>query len=386
MPFSRITSTRNGLAALKYCLGNGKGHNGHANRNILISGIGVVESIPLYMQFQSDWQLASSRNKTQFRRIIYSASKNEFTPGDPEAAYKMMNMCREYISRNYAGHKAVIFLQADGKSKTNNPPLYHCHMLISNVNFITHKGIPSYKCNHKFVKRTIDQIVNEYTTIDYGKNRNTKDRFTQNERRMREENTNENNTNPNFIIKDYIREQIRIAQNRAYSISDFIEILDKLNIDCRCGKKTFTYTLRKLPDGVFADTKKFAYRDKRLGPDFSPDAINEFINQKYIEQEKKQSYIEKSLEKISKTQGGYFMTQKVSNNATKKMTASAKLQQMLHKKHIASTNNSSSSVPGTLKKTGPLTDFERLIDLRDKLDKEYTEKEFYHSEQIQQSL
>ena len=36
MAYTRISHTRNGRAAIQYARGNGRGHNGHAKRNLLI--------------------------------------------------------------------------------------------------------------------------------------------------------------------------------------------------------------------------------------------------------------------------------------------------------------------------------------------------------------
>lgn len=368
MPYTRITSTRNGIAALNYCIGNGHGHNGHETRNILVSSYGMVDDLPLGRQFQKSWGHASKRNKTQLRRIIYSASKNEFTPGDPEAAYKMLELCKEYLRRNYNGFPAALFIQADGHSNGDEPPLYHCHMLISNVHSVTSKGIPGYKCSHRFVSKKMDEIVKEYTTIDYGAKR-AKDRYTQNERRMRDQNFQTVGSNTNFIVKDFLRDQIRIALAHSISTEEFIQELDKSEIDCRIGKKTITYTLRKLPENVVADTKKFSYRDKRLGPEFSPEAIQSFLSEKQNEQSaKRKSIIETSFSSISKSKGVHIMSKANNKNSYKV------IQQMLHKQNSGRNNtnsSSSSSAPNTLKqKRQEIKAYDKMLTIQERSDTE----------------
>ena len=42
MAYTRISHTRNGRAAIQYARGNGKGHNGNENRNVLIGCVGML--------------------------------------------------------------------------------------------------------------------------------------------------------------------------------------------------------------------------------------------------------------------------------------------------------------------------------------------------------
>ena len=76
MAYTRISHTRNGRAAIQYARGNGRGHNGHAKRNLLIGGVGMLpdEVMPFEEQMAQDWARSSGNNKNQVMRIVSSYS------------------------------------------------------------------------------------------------------------------------------------------------------------------------------------------------------------------------------------------------------------------------------------------------------------------------
>ena len=41
--YTHVSRTKNGAEAINYVLGNGKGHNGHAVRNIYLVGVNAAD-------------------------------------------------------------------------------------------------------------------------------------------------------------------------------------------------------------------------------------------------------------------------------------------------------------------------------------------------------
>ena len=119
MAYTRISHTRNGRAAIQYARGNGRGHNGHAKRNLLIGGVGMVpdDLIPFENQMAEDWARASCKNKNQVRRIVASFSKKELDPHDMDCAYTALEIAQEFVEEAYPNRKTAIFVQNDGKGE-----------------------------------------------------------------------------------------------------------------------------------------------------------------------------------------------------------------------------------------------------------------------------
>lgn len=279
MCYTRITHTKNGAAAISYCR-DGHGHNGNLRRNILIGSVGMLpdELIPFEKQMQVDWALASSKNLNQVKRIVASCSKNELDPDDPESAFIMLNMAQDFIKKGYPNRKAAIFIQNDGKGHC-----MHAHMIISNSDSIEHKGCTDRQGHYKYVEETFDKIASEYIPLDFGKNP-IRENVSPFEKHAREENQKRKDKGleaPYFIVKDAIRDCIRLSLKSATTKESFIEELEKLGVSCRYGK-TITYTLNKLPKDVIPDTQIRKFRDNKLGNEFSPENIEKQIEQNRI--------------------------------------------------------------------------------------------------------
>ena len=145
MAYTRISHTRNGRAAIQYARGNGRGHNGHAKRNLLIGGVGMLpdEVMPFEEQMAQDWARASGKNKNQVRRIVASYSEKELDPHGEDSAYLALEIAQEFVEEAYPNRKAAIFVQNDGKGEK-----LHVHILVSNVDSIEHKGCTDEQAYH----------------------------------------------------------------------------------------------------------------------------------------------------------------------------------------------------------------------------------------------
>lgn len=282
MAYTRISHTRNGRAAIQYARGNGRGHNGHAKRNLLIGGVGMLpdEVIPFEEQMAQDWARASGKNKNQVRRIVASYSEKELDPHGEDSAYLALEIAQEFVEEAYPNRKAAIFVQNDGKGEK-----LHVHILVSNVDSIEHKGCTDEQTNFRYVENHFDRVAGRHITLDNGKK--AKDKFTQAERALEEENAEaaENGGAAVYIWKDDLRERIRIAMENATSEDDFLEALEDEGVKARYGTsrqhdKYISYELVDVPDHMEGADRKYKARSYTLGDAYGVKALREKLDEK----------------------------------------------------------------------------------------------------------
>lgn len=282
MAYTRISHTRNGRAAIQYARGNGRGHNGHAKRNLLIGGVGMLpdDVIPFENQMAEEWERASGRNKNQVRRIVVSFSEKELNPQGEDSAYLALEMAQEFIEEAYPNRKAAIFVQNDGKGGK-----LHVHILVSNVDSMEYKGCTDEQTKFGYVKENFNRVAGRHITLDNGKK--TKDKFTQTERALEEENEDaaENGGAAAYIWKDDLRERIRIAMENATSEDDFLEALEDEGVKARYGTsrqhdKYISYELVDVPDHMEGADRKYKARSYTLGDAYGVKALREKLDEK----------------------------------------------------------------------------------------------------------
>ena len=91
--YTRISPSKNGKASIEYALGlNGKGHNGHDFRNLMVGSVNMIDGdVMSYSdQMAMYWYKASDQHEVQVRRIIVSLSDKEGSPDDPNAVLKLI--------------------------------------------------------------------------------------------------------------------------------------------------------------------------------------------------------------------------------------------------------------------------------------------------------
>ena len=286
MPYSRISHTRNGADALRYAL-EGKGHTKGKKRNLIVGTVGFLpdEAMPYLSQCEKLWKRASSRNKTQMRRIVVSFSPNELPPDDPDSPLKALEIGMEIARRAYKGHSFIIAVQNDGKGGK-----IHIHMLSPNVNMITYKGFTDDQTKHWYLERQVDEVCRDYFELDTGSN--AYEKVFQSERRKREENEairkeneglSEEKQKPlNYIWKDDLKGRIRTAMGEASGHDDFLMCLSEHGVrgEFRHTKKQGDFILYELTDTsgftgkIPANLKSKSYK---LGNGFGLKALDEGI-------------------------------------------------------------------------------------------------------------
>lgn len=280
--YTRISHTKNGRAAIKYARGDGKGHNGHAKRNLLIGCVGMLpdEMIPFEEQMAEDWARASAKNKNQVRRIVASFSENEIDPHDDDLAYLALEISQEFVEEAYPNRKAAIFIQNDGKGGK-----LHAHILVSNVDSLEYKGCTDEQTKFEYVMNRFNRVARRHIKLDFGKK--AAEKISQNERRIREENEEaaENGGAAAYIWKDDLRERIRIAMENANSEDDFLDALEDEGVEARYGNSKrygayISYELVDLPDDMEVTGRKYKARSYTLGADYGPEALREKLREK----------------------------------------------------------------------------------------------------------
>lgn len=282
MAYTRISHTRNGKAAIQYARGNGRGHNGHAKRNLLIGGVGMLpdEVMPFEEQMAEDWARASGKNKNQVRRVVASFSTKELDPHNTDCAYTALEIAQEFVEEAYPNRKAAIFVQNDGKGEK-----LHVHILVSNVDSVEHKGCTDDQTKFEYVKQNFNQAAGRHITLDNGKK--AKDKFTQAERALEEENEEavENGGAAAYIWKDDLRERIRIAMENATSEDDFLEALEDEGVKSRYGTSKrygeyISYELVDVPAHMERADRKYRARSYTLGDAYGVEALREKLGEK----------------------------------------------------------------------------------------------------------
>lgn len=282
MAYTRISHTRNGRAAIQYARGNGRGHNGHAKRNLLIGGVGMVpdDMIPFENQMAEDWARASGKNKNQIRRIVASYSTKELDPDNMDCAYTALEVAQEFVEEAYPNRKAAIFIQNDGKGEK-----LHVHILVSNVDSIEYKGCTDEQTKFEYVKQNFNRVAGRHITLDNGKK--AKDKFSQTERALEKENEEavESGGAAVYIWKDDLRERIRIAMENASSEDDFLEALEDEGVMARYGTskrygRYISYELVDVPTYLEGAERKCKARSYTLGDSYGVEALRDKLREK----------------------------------------------------------------------------------------------------------
>lgn len=286
MAYSRITSTRNGVGAIDYARGKGKGHNNKKVRNMVIGESNLLpESVaPYEEQMRRYWNKASVKNRNQVRRIVQSFSRRELNPDDRMDIQKANEIGIEFAQRAYTGHQAVVFTQIDGESG-----LIHNHVLVNNVNMETNYGCSDEQTKFQYVKWWTNKVAGQYFELDKGQH--THDKVTQNERRKRQENEKirkENKSLPpekqkklKYIWKDDLKERISRAADVAYSREYFLILLEQMDVTAEIrqrknGTEYIVYTLndeekRQQENAV----KEWKAKGHKLGTDYDLESLDE---------------------------------------------------------------------------------------------------------------
>ena len=302
MPYTRVTRAACGADAIAYLRGHGRGHNGAAERNVLVAAVNMVpvesEFVPAMQRY---WNRADPRHKIQLDRFVISFHPEELDANAPEDCLKAAEIGCE-LARRIAPHsQAAVFVQRDGVGGK-----LHVHVAVNDVRMDNYKGIDK----SAYFFWTFAPIANEICA-QYFKLKATEpapERVTQAVRAKRIENkliraandeelrrAAEEGREPQlgktiYIWQDDLRSRIRRAADGAADEEDFahrlrldgVELVARERKDGslsyrRHATKThpehYTYELVDLSGFDGEPPRKLRSRSYKLGADFQPDAI-----------------------------------------------------------------------------------------------------------------
>lgn len=272
---AQVARTKYGAAAIAYAVGNGKGHNGKKNRNEYISTINMMSGRDYAIEMARYWMRASEQHDTQLIKVIQSFSKNELDPDNPEHVLLANQIGYQFAEKYYPNHQAIVFTQTDGKGG-----YVHNHIFISDVNIYTLKALDHNQYYLPNVREWSNAVASQYFELDFGKGA-TKDKVTQTERAKREKGE--------YVYKDDIKERVRMSAESAVDMADFEDKLRENGLDYKRKNSEkygehYTFELvdmSNVPAGTKLPNHALKARSYKLGAEYSPEAIENFITTKH---------------------------------------------------------------------------------------------------------
>ena len=269
MPYTRVTRTANGAAAIAYAI-NGSGHNGADTRNEIVTVVRMHNKISYHTQMDKYWNRARPNHKTQIIRIVQSFSKKEFDPNDPADILKANEVGQAMIDEHYPDRQALVCTQTDGKGGC-----VHNHILINDVSMNNNKGCTKEQYYQPILKIWTDEITARYTNLDFGSEQH--DKLTQAERAKREKGE--------YCYKDDLKQRISSTMKRSISEEDFLRRLNENGVDAtrKKSKKYGEYYVYELvdtstiPENAKLPNHKLQSRSYKLGTDYGPWALKQHI-------------------------------------------------------------------------------------------------------------
>lgn len=284
MPYTRITRTRDGKAAIRYIMCK-KGHNGQEARNEIVSGINLLPDaiIPFSVQMDKVWDKASSRNKIRVHRIVQSFSRKELDPDNPEdiaIAHEIgVRTAKELYGQDC---QCIVATQNDGEGH-----LVHNHILVSNVT-MNGTGLTNERTFHPTIRKTTDEITAQF--IDLTEPEPAPEVVTPEVRGMRTGNADAAEGEARYIWQDDLRRRIRDAADAAKDMDDFFDQLlsrDVKGMLKKATKKQPEYILYELtdvsgfpPEKIPKNLKSKSYK---MGLDYQSEEIEKKIREKQLE-------------------------------------------------------------------------------------------------------
>lgn len=258
MPVTSVAHIKNGRALIAYLLSK-KGHNGHENRNEMISYFNLVPNVSLVTQFDQYWLRARSNHLCQMQAIYQSFSANELSSENPEDIKTAHDIGYETGCLLFPDRQWFLVTQIDGKGG-----YIHNHLAASDVDIYEYKGCSENQKNWKNIKKISDEISSKYITIDPRVLKKYKDvqKYTHTEQGLRE--------NGEYCWKDDIRERIEIARDEAGDIDDFVIKCQKYGVKAekkhrkKTDKDYFTYTLMDYKNAPSDFKQSKGYREPKI--------------------------------------------------------------------------------------------------------------------------
>lgn len=267
MPYTSVARVKNGASAINYCVNEGVGHNGHGERNAVITTHNMLPGVDYERQMRHYWDKARTGHTTQIISVLQSFSREEFNPDDDLAGELVNAIGVEFLQQHYPGRQGIVFTQRDGKSG-----LWHNHVLISDVDMKTLMGCSKEQYHFPSIKQWTNDIAQRYTIL-----RTTEpiaDKQTRTERAKVD--------SGEYSVRDDIKQRVRDAMIETRSEADFETNLlaHGINGERRHSNKYgdyYTYELLSpIPEGE-KQPRNTKARSYKLGTDYGIEALQKHI-------------------------------------------------------------------------------------------------------------
>lgn len=284
MAIVHVTHTRNGNQAIAYLQGHG--HNGHARRNELVSGINCSSDIEQAKQsYHSTWRAthAKQKNSVEMYRYTQAFSTDELDPNNPDDIQKAHDMGLT-LARKIMGntnHVCLVATQKDGVGGN-----LHNHIFMCNQAFDTGKCIRGEQKNVKDLQRWNDEVLSEYDmeqppTIEKPENSiKPSIKTTMTERKLREQGK--------YVWKDDLRNRIDSVQQMACSWEEYIDELANEGVNVKAFKRSAYHDdgtidinkhLKKVSYSFTDEEGKERHaRDTALGTDYGFENVSAWLD------------------------------------------------------------------------------------------------------------
>ena len=267
MPYTHVTRTANGAAAIQYIYGDGRGHNGAAVRNEIITAVGMLpSSVMSYAeQMEQVWRRMPPSHKIQIDRYIMSFSTRELNPKNKNNLVRASMIGREFAETIAPGHQAVVAVQTDGKGGK-----VHVHIAVNDARTVDTRGLPATAYWFWKFKEKANEICKQFFNLDFGADADDKE--SQYEREA---------LGGKYSWKEDLKERIRGAAAFAKNDEEFLEGLKEngVKVTRRHATKTqpeyYVYELTDYSHFPADKTPKRACLAKsyKLGAEFGPSEI-----------------------------------------------------------------------------------------------------------------
>lgn len=282
MPYTHVSTSRNGAEVIQYARGEGKGHNDNEVRNQLITGSNLLpdDVIPFEQQMTTYWNKSGVRSKVQTLHMYQSFSREELNPEKPEDIIRAGEIGQEFAEEMWPDHQVAIFIQTDGASG-----LIHAHYIVNNVNMATLKALAKEQTWHEHIKTVSDEVCSRHITLASPQAENEKIPRTVRVQREKNEQLAKEGKAPEYIWQDDLKERIVRTKETATDMDSFKRNLTMNGVELtREGKPSknhpngyFTYKLTDtsgFPGGVVPEKiRNLSSRSYKLGSDYDVTSV-----------------------------------------------------------------------------------------------------------------
>ena len=260
MAYTRITSTKNGGAAVRYVMTDQKHRNEKTPRVLIANGWNV--DYENAMEQMSETRASHGKDGTGYVeawRIVQSFSDTELDPTDPDNAVKANKMGMALAEAMYPNHEVLVVTQNDGDGGK-----LHNHLIVNAVSFVDGRSVRGADTMWAKVRHESDKVVERF---DLAQAKSNGVRVSRTEERKK--------AAGEATWVGEIRERIdaALSDTGVESREEFIEAMDDIGVNVAFRSKkdknkvSFSFT--------GDDNKKHVIRGAKLGGAYTGFALDE---------------------------------------------------------------------------------------------------------------